>query len=50
MGLLTTDPVVKRNNHITIEGISKMNPDAIIISPGPGHPKYKKGFLEFVQR
>ena len=44
MGLLSTDPVVKRNNQITIKGISKMNPDAIIISPGPGHPKYKKDF------
>ena len=44
MGLLSTDPVVKRNNQITIKGISKINPDAIIISPGPGHPKYKKDF------
>ena len=44
MGLLIPDPVVKRNNQITIKGISKINPDAIIISPGPGHPKYKKDF------
>ena len=44
MGLLGTDPVVKRNDQITIKGISKINPDAIIISPGPGHPKYKKDF------
>lgn len=44
MGLLNTFPVVKRNNQITIKDIQKLNPDAVIISPGPGHPKSKKDF------
>ena len=28
---------VKRNNEITLEQIQQLNPDRIIISPGPGH-------------
>jgi len=44
MGLLNTTPFVERNNKITIKDILKMDPDAIIISPGPGHPKFKKDF------
>jgi anthranilate synthase component 2 len=27
-----------------VEGIQKMNPSAIVISPGPGHPADKKSF------
>lgn len=29
---------VKRNNEISVESIEAMEPSAIIISPGPGHP------------
>lgn len=44
IGLLEATPIVVRNNQINIRTILKMNPDAIVISPGPGHPKYKKDF------
>lgn len=44
LGLLNTVPTVVRNNQISIKNIIKMNPDAIVISPGPGHPKYKRDF------
>ena len=44
VGFLNVLPVVVRNNQIGINSILKMNPDAIIISPGPGHPKNKKDF------
>ena len=44
MGVLNTTPFVERNNKITLKDILKMDPDAIIISPGPGHPKFKKDF------
>ncbi|HYG00451.1 MAG TPA: aminodeoxychorismate/anthranilate synthase component II [Candidatus Saccharimonadales bacterium] len=44
VGFLNALPVVIRNNQIDIKGIRKINPDAIVISPGPGHPKYKKDF------
>ena len=38
-GELGADPVVKRNDEITIAGIEKMQPEAIVISPGPCTPK-----------
>src|ERR687890_895965 len=44
MGLLNTTPFVERNNKITLKDIVKMDPDAIVISPGPGHPKFKRDF------
>ncbi|MBT3497185.1 MAG: aminodeoxychorismate/anthranilate synthase component II, partial [Candidatus Marinimicrobia bacterium] len=31
--------IVKTNDSITSQDISKLNPDKIIISPGPGTPK-----------
>lgn len=30
--------IVKRNNEITLDDVKAMNPDRIIISPGPGSP------------
>ncbi len=44
MGFLNTTPLVERNDKITLKDIVKMNPDAIVISPGPGHPKFKRDF------
>jgi anthranilate synthase component 2 len=35
---------VFRNDRITIKSIIKLDPDAIIISPGPGNPEEKKYF------
>lgn len=39
IGVLCNDITVARNDEITIAEIEKMNPQAIIISPGPGYPK-----------
>lgn len=39
IGMLYTDITVVRNDEITIEQIEKLNPEAIVISPGPGYPK-----------
>jgi len=44
LGELKTEPVVVRNDKITVEEIVKMDPDAIVISPGPGHPANKRDF------
>jgi anthranilate synthase/aminodeoxychorismate synthase-like glutamine amidotransferase len=33
------DPVVKRNDEISIDDIKKLKPDRICISPGPGRPE-----------
>lgn len=44
LGQMGTSPIVLRNDRVTVEGIQKMNPSAIVISPGPGHPADKKSF------
>jgi anthranilate synthase component II len=44
IGELKTNPIVIRNDKITIPEIRKISPDAIIISPGPGHPADRKDF------
>ena len=36
--------IVKRNNEITVKDLKNINPDKIIISPGPGSPDKKKIF------
>lgn len=44
LGELKTEPIVIRNDMITLQEIEKMHPDAIVISPGPGHPANKRDF------
>ncbi len=40
LGELGAQVVVKRNDRVTVDEISKMRPSSIIISPGPGQPQY----------
>jgi anthranilate synthase component 2 len=44
LGELRTEPTVLRNDRITLEDVVKLDPDAIVISPGPGHPADRKYF------
>jgi anthranilate synthase component II len=44
LGELGAEPVVVRNDKITLEQVKAMNPDGIVISPGPGHPADRKHF------
>lgn len=44
LGELKTEPTVVRNDKITLDDIIKMDPDAVVISPGPGHPADRKYF------
>jgi anthranilate synthase component 2 len=44
LGELGAEPVVVRNDKITLEQVREMNPDGIVISPGPGHPADRKYF------
>jgi len=37
-GELGTDPVVKRNDQVTVEEVEALHPAAVVISPGPGVP------------
>lgn len=38
-GELKVDPVVRRNNEISLDDIKKLKPERICISPGPGRPE-----------
>jgi anthranilate synthase/aminodeoxychorismate synthase-like glutamine amidotransferase len=38
-GELKADPVVYRNDEVTVEAIRRMKPARIVISPGPGTPE-----------
>lgn len=38
------NPVVKKNDEISLKQIEKLKPTHIIISPGPGTPEHKKDF------
>ncbi|MFD1349401.1 anthranilate synthase component II [Oceanobacillus caeni] len=40
---------VVRNDVITVNEIEKMNPEAIVISPGPGLPKQTGNCIEIIQ-
>ena len=44
LGELKTEPLVVRNDKITLKQVMEMSPDAIVISPGPGHPANRKYF------
>jgi len=44
VGQIECDVLVKRNDEITIEEIEEINPDSIIISPGPGNPINERDF------
>ena len=38
-GEMGEDPVVRRNDQMTVEDVSEMQPEAIVLSPGPGTPR-----------
>lgn len=49
MGIFTEDIVVARNDKITIEEIRQMQPEKIVLSPGPKNPKEAGICLELVR-
>ena len=44
IGSLGAVPSVFRNDAITVARITELNPDAIVISPGPGNPSSREDF------
>lgn len=44
VGQLGAKPIVRRNDEITIREVQELNPDRIILSPGPGRPDARKYF------
>jgi len=50
IGEFTGDVKVLRNDQVTLEEIAKVNPDHIVISPGPGHPENAGVSVSLVKR
>jgi len=44
LGELGARPSVYRNDAVTIEMVRRLKPDAIVLSPGPGHPANARDF------
>ena len=39
LGELGAPPVVRRNDEVSVDEIERMQPERIVISPGPGRPE-----------
>ena len=50
LGELGADPVVRRNDELSIEDIVQLEPDAVVISPGPGTPMDAGVSVEVIMR
>lgn len=50
IGINNCQLIVKRNDEISISEIEKLNPDKILISPGPGKPEDSKVSLEIIKQ
>ncbi len=50
IGEVDSDILVYRNDKISLEEIEDLNPDAIILSPGPGKPKDAGICIDLVKR
>ncbi|MGQ0798217.1 MAG: anthranilate synthase component II [Methanobacteriota archaeon] len=44
LGELGAKPVVHRNDAVTLDEVRRIDPDAIVLSPGPGHPENARDF------
>ena len=49
-GELGEDPIVRRNDAITVEEVTSLRPDAIVISPGPCTPREAGISVEVIRR
>jgi len=50
LGELGEDPIVHRNDEITVDDVERLAPKAIVISPGPGRPADAGVTVALVQR
>ena len=48
LGELGADPVVHRHDDLTIDEIAALDPDGVLISPGPGRPELTEVLDEVV--
>lgn len=49
LGQLGADPIVVRNDQATIEDMQALNPDQLLVSPGPGTPDSAGRSLEAIE-
>lgn len=50
LGELGEEIIVKRNDEVSISEIEKINPEAIVISPGPGRPEEAGNCVKLIQQ
>lgn len=50
LGELGADVVVRRNDEVTVEDIAAMEPERIVLSPGPGRPEDAGVMMEVIRR
>jgi len=49
MGELGADPIVHRNDRITVAEAMALDPDGVVISPGPGRPQEAGVSMEMIE-
>ena len=49
LGEMGEDPVVRRNDQVTVDEIERMNPERIVISPGPCTPREAGISIELIR-
>ena len=49
LGELGTEPLVRRNDEVTVDEIAAMKPERIVISPGPGRPEQAGITLDIIR-
>jgi anthranilate synthase/aminodeoxychorismate synthase-like glutamine amidotransferase len=49
-GELGSPPLVRRNDEITLDDVERMQPDRIVISPGPGRPENAGISVDVIRR
>ena len=49
LGELGADPIVRRHDAVTVGEASKLAPDALLISPGPGRPEDAGASMELIR-
>lgn len=50
LGELGTEPLVRRNDEVTVDEIAAMQPERIVISPGPGRPEQAGITLDVIRK
>jgi anthranilate synthase component 2 len=49
-GTMGADPVVVRNDQVTVEDVIARHPEAIVVSPGPGEPRHAGISVPLIRR